>query len=332
MATVEFVPRRDQLCWTFGGVEPVLQIDPGTTLKLWTEDAFGGNLRRSSDRFLECVRVDQPNPQTGPFYVVGAEAGDTLVVHIEVLEPARDWAVSASIPYFGGMTSTVRDPTLQPALPDRTWLYEVDRKAGTVTFSARDSDARIPLPLDPMLGTVGVAPAGGEVRSALVPDAYGGNLDTPEMRAGVTCFLGVNVEGALLSVGDGHYRQGEGEACGSAVEGAMDVVLTVELIKNTDTPWPRLENDDWIMSIGSGRPLESAWKVALHDMIGWVGRLCGLSEGDAYQLVSQVALASIANVVDPNYTVVVKVPKALLPSIEPYAGIHTKLRGAARSR
>jgi acetamidase/formamidase len=152
------------------------------------------------------------------------------------------------------------------------------------------------------------------------------------MRAGVTCFLGVNVEGALLSVGDGHYRQGEGEACGSAVEGAMDVVLTVELIKNTDTPWPRLENDDWIMSIGSGRPLESAWKVALHDMIGWVGRLCGLSEGDAYQLVSQVAFASIANVVDPNYTVVVKVPKALLPPIEPYAGIHTKLRGAARSR
>src|SRR3712207_631558 len=94
-----------------------------------------------------------------------------------------------------------------------------------------------------MLGTVGVAPMGGEVRSSLVPERFGGNMDTPQMRPGTTCFLGVNVDGALFSVGDGHYRQGEGEACGTAVEGAMTTTLIVELIKGDAPAWPRLEDD-----------------------------------------------------------------------------------------
>ena len=90
-----------------------------------------------------------------------------------------------------------------------------------------------------MHGTVGVAPASMEARSSLVPEAHGGNMDTPEMRAGVTCFLGVNVEGALFSLGDGHCRQGEGESCGCAVEAAMDTVVILDLIKGVATPWPR---------------------------------------------------------------------------------------------
>ena len=92
-----------------------------------------------------------------------------------------------------------------------------------------------------MLGTVGVAPAGGEVRSSLVPDWFGGNMDTPEMRADSTAFLGVNVEGALLSIGDGHYRQGEGESCGTAVEGAMTATIIVDLVKGGAPGWPRIE-------------------------------------------------------------------------------------------
>ena len=113
------------------------------------------------------------------------------------------------------------------------------------------SDFTADLPMDPMHGTIGVAPAGGEVRSALVPDAFGGNMDTPEMRAGTTCYLGVNVDGALLSLGDGHARQGEGETCGVAVETAMNTRIIVDLIKDVATPWPRLENDAYIMSAGS---------------------------------------------------------------------------------
>lgn len=89
-----------------------------------------------------------------------------------------------------------------------------------------------------MHGTVGVAPALGEVRSSLTPGPWGGNMGTPEMRAGSTCYLGVNVEGALWSVGDGHARQGEGETCGVAVETAMDSVLVIELLKGHAPPWP----------------------------------------------------------------------------------------------
>ena len=121
---------------------------------------------------------------------------------------------------FGGVAPVMRIP---PGTALRLW--------SAVAFAARHSDHRIELPVEPMLGTVGVAPAGHEVRSSLVPDRFGGNMDTPQMRAGATVFLGVNVEGALFSIGDGHYRQGEGEACGTAVEGAMTSTLIVELVK-----------------------------------------------------------------------------------------------------
>src|ERR1700710_3015244 len=110
------------------------------------------------------------------------------------------------------MTTTDRTVSPQDPLPDTTYIYELDRTRGTVGFVAQHSELRVELPLAPMLGTVGVAPAGGEARSSLVPERFGGNMDTPEMAAGTTCYLGVNVEGALFSLGDGHYRQGEGGA------------------------------------------------------------------------------------------------------------------------
>ena len=221
-----------------------MRIKPGTALRLWSDDAFCGVLRSVDDLSSEKVDLRFVNPQTGPFYVEGAEPGDTLVLHLVSLEPARDWGASAAIPFFGGMTSTDRVVTLQDPLPDTTWIYELDRDRNTVSFAARHSDHRIELPCEPMLGTVGVAPAGGEVRSSLVPDRFGGNMDTPQMRAGSTVFLGVNVEGAMFSIGDGHYRQGEGEACGTAVEGAMTTTLIVELIKGNAPGWPRIEDDD----------------------------------------------------------------------------------------
>ena len=106
------------------------------------------------------------------------------------------------------------------------------------------------LPLEPFLGTIGVAPAANEARNVLVPEAFGGNMDTPEARAGTTIYLGVNVEGALFSIGDGHYTMGEGEVCGVAVEGAMDTLLTVDLLKGVYCDWPRLEDDESIMVAG----------------------------------------------------------------------------------
>ena len=144
--------------------------------------------------------------------------------------------------------------------------------AGQSAFAARHSDHRIELPIEPMLGTVGVAPAGGEARSSLVPDRFGGNMDTPQMRAGSTVFLGVNVEGAMFSIGDGHYRQGEGEACGTAVEGAMTTTLIVELIKGGAPGWPRIEDDTHWMTVGSSRPMEDSWRIANAELVHWIGR------------------------------------------------------------
>jgi acetamidase/formamidase len=200
-----------------------------------------------------------------------------------------------------------------------------------VRFEALDSPWTVDLPLDPMHGTVGVAPPLGEVRSALTPGSWGGNMDTPEMRAGTTCYLGVNVPGALLSLGDGHARQGEGETCGVAVECAMDTEFVVELVKGKPTPWPRLEDDTFLMTTGSARPLEDAFRIAHTELIHWVAELTGLSAMDAYQLVSQTALTPVANVVDTNYSVVAKLPKALLGGARVMDGVHDRLRALAGS-
>jgi len=326
---VEFRPEPAQYTWTFGGAAPLREIDPGTVLRLWCDDAFAGKIRSVSDIASASLDPRFLNPQTGPFSVRGAEPGDALVLHIVDLTPARDWGASTLVPFFGGLTATDRTALLHEPLEERTWIYDVDRARGTVTFSARRSELVIDLPLAPMLGTVGVAPALREVRSSLTPDAFGGNMDTPEMRAGATCFLPVNEPGAIFSVGDGHYRQGEGESCGTAVEGAMDVTLIVELVKGAAPAWPRIENDDEIVVVGSSRPLEDAWRISQVEMIAWLADLLGLDRLDAYQLLTQTSLSPLANVVDTNYSAVTKVPKALLPPITAFGGMHAHLRGLA---
>ena len=138
-------------------------------------------------------------------------------------------------------------------------------------------------------------------------------MDCPEVRAGNTVFLGVNVPGALVSFGDGHYAMGDGEIMGAAIEGAMNVEVYVELVKKSATPIPRIENADEIMFVGSGRPLEDAARVAFKAMIGWVREKSGMSVMDAYQFVSQNARAPIIQLVDPEYTVLVKLDKKRLP-------------------
>ncbi|WP_329482913.1 acetamidase/formamidase family protein [Kribbella sp. NBC_01484] len=331
MDVLEYTPEPDDFAWTFGGVPPVRRVKPGTALRLWTEDAYCGTLRSTADLASASLTMPFVNPQTGPFYVEGAEPGDTLVLHFVELTPARTWGVSTTIPFFGGLTSTDKTATLQDPLPERTWVYEVDSDKQTVGFQAQSSGLELALPLEPMLGTVGLAPAAFEARSSLVPDVFGGNMDTPEMRAGATCYLKVNVEGALFSIGDGHYRQGEGESCGTAVEGAMNVVLIVELLKTPGPTWPRIENDDYLAVVGSSRPLEDAWRAGQVDMVGWLGSLYGLDKLDAYQLLSQISEVPLANVVDVNYSVVTKVPKRLLPATNVYDGIHEHLRTAAAS-
>jgi amidase len=331
LEVVFYRPEPVDFAWTFGGVRPVRSIRPGTVLEVWTEDAFGGKVRGPDDLVSRVIEFPFVNPQTGPFYVEGAQPGDTLAVHFVSITPSRDFAASSTIPFFGALTGTgpIHTATLQAPLEERVWIYEVDTKAWTVTYRAGRGDFTVTLPLDPMHGTVGVAPAAFEARSSLVPDAHGGNMDTPEMRAGTTCYLGVNVDGAMFSLGDGHCRQGEGESCGVAVESAMDTVVIVDLIKNAITPWPRLENDAYVMSTGSARPLEDAFRISQVDIVSWMASSFGLDQLDAYQLVTQVAETPVANVCDPNYTVVTKVRREYLPRVAVYGGIHQRLREMA---
>ena len=322
-------PREDEYVWTFGGAAPTARIRPGTVLEVFTEDCFAGRVLSKDHLVSEVCEFPFLNPQTGPFYVEGAEVGDTIAVHFVSIEPARDWGASSTVPLFGALTSTHTTATLQPPLEERVWIWQLDRERRLCRFEAADSEITVDLPMDPMHGTVGVAPANLEVRSALVPDAHGGNMDTPEMRVGATCYLGVNVEGGLVSLGDGHARQGEGETCGVAVETAMNTVVIVELIKGVATPWPRLETDDYLMSTGSARPLEDAFRIAQLDLVQWVAATRGLSELDAYQLLSQAVESPLANVCDTNYTSVAKVRKQWLPGGRDLYGVHEGLRSRA---
>ncbi len=329
---LSFRPEPSQYAWTFGGAAPVARVRPPVLLEVYTEDCFAGRVRSETDLVSEVCEFPYLNPQTGPFHIEGAEPGDTLAVHFVSIEPAKDWGASTTVLLFGALTGTHITALLQDPLPEIVWIWQLDRAGGTCRFTARHGDYTVDLPLDPMHGTVGVAPANLEVRSALVPDAFGGNMDTPEMRAGVTCYLGVNVDGALLSLGDGHARQGEGETCGVAVETSMNTVIAVDLIKGVPCPWPRLESDTHIMSAGSARPLEDAFRIAQHDMVQWLAADYGLEPLDAYQLVTQAVESPLANVCDPNYTSVAKMAKRYLPRATPIDGAHDRLREMARAR
>ncbi|NBE92893.1 acetamidase [Nonomuraea sp. KC401] len=329
MNVVSYHPAPEDLSYTFGGRTAVGKVRPGTIVELYTEDCFGGLVRHVDDLPSQVCEFPYLNPVTGPFHVEGAEPGDTLALHFIAITPARDWAVSTTFPHFGALTGTHTTAMLQPPLEERVWRYDIDLAKGVAVYHARNSDFSVELPLDPMHGTVGVAPAANEARMTITPDAHGGNMDTPELRAGVTVYLGVNVEGGMFSIGDGHGLQGHGEVCGTAVEAAMNTVVAVDLIKGVATPWPRMEDDLHLMSTGSARPLEDAYRISQHDLVTWTSELTGLDTLDAYQLVSQAGQAPVGNVCDTNYTMVAKLPKAYTGGAAVYDSTHARLRALA---
>jgi acetamidase/formamidase len=294
-ATIEpavVTPRPDEFAYVFGTRPPLGTIRPGQLLRIYTEDCFGGLVKTTEDLPSRVCDLTSVNPVTGPFHVHGAQPGDTLAIHLLSITPTRPWAVSATFPHFGALTSSHETATLQPPLDERVWVYGVDLATGQVRFQARDGRT-VDLPLAPMHGTIGVAPAGGQAISTLTSGPHGGNMDTPEVRAGVTVFFGVNVEGGLFGLGDGHARQGDGEACGVAVEAAMNTTLVADLLKGVSTPWPRIVSDQHLMVVGAARPLEDAYRIAHVDLTRWVAELTGFDELDALQLISQGGEATV---------------------------------------
>ena len=307
---VKYEATLDNVKYVYGVAPPVKHLKPGNILESNSLDCFGNAIRKPGDK-LSLAAGD--NPLTGPFFVDGAEPGDTLAVHILDLKVDSNQGLGAFAPGFGALNETSYTPMLHQPLPERVWFYPIDHQENTGTFQALDSDFKVKIPLHPFLGCMGVAPAGGEARSSIVPAEFGGNMDAPEVSAGNTLYLPVSVAGALLYFGDGHAAMGDGEIAGTAIEVPMRVRLRVDVLKGRQAHWPRFENETRIMAAGIYRPVDDAIRIAYTELVAWIHADYGLSEQDAYQLLSQVGHAHLTEMVDPNYVVIASIEKKYLP-------------------
>ena len=287
---------------TFAVREPVLRIKPGTVLI--SETNFGAYYEEGGGAF--------PG-EVGPFYVEGATPNDVLVVEILRVQPNHRLAAAQIYSDFGGLATDSRLRLLNEPIPPRRYEWRLDLTEMTGTTELPDSRiGEITIELRPMLGRIAVAPRGDEAFGGLWPGDFGGNMDAPEVREGTTVYLPIFHEGAYFYFGDGHARQGEGEVNGTGLETSMDVVLRIDVLKGKTIDWPRFEDEEYIMVAGSARPLIDAFRLAHVELVEWLETEYGFGRWDAYMLVGQLAESTVANIVDPIYTVVAKFPKRYL--------------------
>ncbi len=286
--------------------KPVLRIEPGDGVVADTEDAFGGAIKTTADLPSQKLTMPFVNPQCGPIAVNGAEPGDVLCVLIKSILPRGPQPVgtSALIPEFGGLVSNSQTALLNPPLPERVMKYEITEKG--VKFNDR-----ITLPYEPFIGTLGVSPQ-IEAVSSLQPDYWGGNMDLPDVAPGAILYFPVLHKDAYLYLGDCHGRQGDGELCGVAVEMPSTTTIQVDLIKNWRISWPRLENEAFIMTIGSARPMEDAARIAYRELTRWLASDYGFDELEAYFLLTQAGRMRVGNMVDPKYTLGASILKSYI--------------------
>ncbi|HEV8384529.1 MAG TPA: acetamidase/formamidase family protein [Candidatus Acidoferrales bacterium] len=288
---------------TFAVREPVLRVQPGDVVE--TASLPGEYYERPGGAW--------PG-EVGPFYIEGATTNDTLVVKILKLRPNMDHAVSTHTP--GGIAAIAADRytrMLNAPIPAKRYVWKLEKNGTIGMLDLPESKKRLEVPLHPMLGRVAVAPSGEEAWGGLWPGNFGGNMDVSDVREGATVYLPIFHDGAYFYFGDGHALQGDGEICGSGLETTMDVTFQFELVKGKKIAWPRIENDEYIMTVGSVRPLSDALRIAAVEMVEWLETEYKFDRWDAYQTVSQLAVMRVGNMVDPNYAVVVKIPKRLLP-------------------
>jgi acetamidase/formamidase len=294
-------------------IEPVLEVESGSTIELEVTDASGGQLGRDSTvedvAALDFARV---NPVTGPVFVKGAAPGDVLEVEILSLRP-RDWGWTALIPGFGLLAEQFPDPWLQ--------ISSVDAATGRVAFLDDVS-----LPFEPFPGTIGVAPAERGEHSIVPPTRWGGNLDIKHLRVGTRLLLPVGVEGALFSVGDTHAAMGDGEVCGTAVEAPMDIAVRLGIRRDLSISAPqyvvaagelaRTEAGGYHVCTGVAPDLMEATRDATRAAIRHIADRRGGTEQEAYALVSVACDLRIHEVVDaPNWVVGCFVPDALFQQL-----------------
>jgi acetamidase/formamidase len=303
MARHTFEPTHFHL--TIGEHEPVLHVAPGDTIATWCVDAAGFDAQNER-------RSEGGNPQTGPFFVDGAEPDDVLAVSLDRLRPNRQRGFTGQV-----VAEPVVDPWFVRELPERdgpdTWTIDLERGTATLDSPPAGLEYLGPVAIDPMLGCFGVAPGRGQAISCATSGPHGGNMDYRGFREGVTVYLPVFVEGALLHVGDGHALQGDGEIVGTGIEVSFDVEVTVDLIKGKSAGWPRLDDGEHLCAVGNARPLDQAVQHATTELMRWLADDYGLDHRASSALLGQLIRYDLGNVFDPAYTMVAKIEKRHLP-------------------
>jgi amidase len=290
-----------------GAHEPALRIAPGDSVITSTVCSDGTDKSGAQ-------ATPGGNPQTGPFYIEGAEPGDVLAVRFDRIVPNRPRGRTATV-----LAANVVDPGFVHELPtDRGGgVWEVDTDAWTATLVEPETAlGRLTIPLEPMMGCFGVAPPRGQAISCATSGTHGGNMDYRGFKEGVTVYLPVFVPGALFQLGDGHAVQGDGEIVGTGIEISMDVTFTAWIHRRQQPiTWPRAENETYIMAAGNARPLDQALQHATTELLKWMTEDYNLDYRAASTLLGQCIRYDVGNVFDPAYTMVAKIEKSLL---EPY--------------
>lgn len=289
---------------------PRLKIAPGETVNFEIVDASSGQLNRNSTQAdLEKLDLARVNPVTGPVYIDGAKPGDALKVTVLSFRPSG-WGWTGNIPGFGLLTDQFPQAKLHH------WNYDPGHGSAMYGPGGR-------VPLKPMCGTIGVAPAAPGLHSIIPPRNVGGNMDIRDIVEGVELYLPVEVDGAIFSVGDTHAAQGDGEVCGTAIESPIDVALKFDLVKGAKlrspryvTPGPLTKHFDtrgYEVTTGIGPDLMVDARSAVSEMIELLSRRFGYSPIDAYMLCSVCADLRISSIVDvPNWVVSCYFPRVVL--------------------
>lgn len=295
---------------------PLARIRPGETVATRTIDASGRDETGT-------VRARPSNPLTGPFYVEGAEPGDALVVRFSRVRMNRNWGWSA---YRLGLYSLTPE-SIEGIYPNRykpgeimkervnvvPWDLDLDRQIVRLREPA-SAVHKLEFPAKPMLGCVGVAPAGDFAPTSSPSGAYGGNLDYNEIGEGSTVILPVYHPGALLFIGDGHALQGDGEPIGTGVETSMAVEFSVEVRKNVSLTGPRVETSEYIISVGSQPEFASSsnrgLQMATSDMVNWLTSEYKMEPWAAHLLIGYQGRYDVVTVAG---SVALKIAKKQLP-------------------
>jgi amidase len=297
----EFEPTHFHI--TIGSHEPVLRVESGDAIRTWTVDS-GGYDRNGEDI------TDGGNPQTGPFYLEGAEPGDTLRVRFRSIRPNRVRGVTGAF-----VAPHAVDPHFVHHLGEQGeawWVLDLEGGTAELENPPPGLESLGKLPLEPMLGCFGVAPPRGQAISCATSGEHGGNMDYRGFREGVTVDFPVFAEGGLFHLGDGHALQGDGEIVGTGIEVSMDVEFSLELVKGKTIGWPRADDGTFVMAIGNARPLDQAIQHATTELLRLLEQDYGLDYGAGSTLLGQCIQYDVGNVYDPAYTAVAKVEKALL--------------------